>query len=57
MARQGLIREAGGKARVHLRGWWQGEGYSERLVARQGLIWEAGGKARVILRGWWHSKG
>ena len=38
MARQGLIREAGGKARVHLRGWWQGEGYSERLVARQGLI-------------------
>ena len=26
VARQGLIWEAGGKARVNLRGWWQGKG-------------------------------
>ena len=38
-------------------GWWQGKGYSERLVARQGLICEAGGIARVNLRGWWQGKG
>ena len=57
MARQRLFCEAGGKERVNLRGWWQGKGYSERLVTRQGLIWEAGSKARVNLRGWWQGKG
>ena len=56
-ARQGLIWEAGSKAKVNLGGWWQGKGYSKRLVARQRLIWEAGGKAKVILRAWRQGKG
>ena len=57
MARQGLICEAGGRARVNLGGCWQGKGYSARLVARQRLICEAGGKAKVNLRGWWQGEG
>ena len=46
VARQGLIWEAGAKARVNLRGcgkarvnlggWWQGKGYSERLCQGKG---------------------